>query len=181
MAIKFSEELSISQTWNDAGDFQRSGTDIFPIVGALYCEFVFTAHSTTLPYSCPAHYDMSDGVQWQFVFTAHSTTLPYSCPAHYDMSDGIQWQFVFTAHTTTLPYSCPAHYDSFWCCTVIVTETLANLCIWTRLILCDTLYSTVQYSIVQYSTVQYIARQLITAAHNCLYLQHSIYTLNKVT
>jgi len=27
---------------------------------------------------------VSDAVQWQFVFTAHSTTLLYSCPSHYD-------------------------------------------------------------------------------------------------
>jgi len=127
---------------------------------------------------------LSDAVQWQFVFTAHSTTLPYSCPAHYDtvwcwtltvfihstfynltvqlscslrhclmlnidsfysqrilqpyctavlltttLSDAVQWLFVFTAHSTTILYSCPAHYDSVWWCTVTVCihSTFYNL------------------------------------------------------
>ena len=144
---------------------------------------------------------LSDAVQWQFVFTAHSTTLPYSCPAHYDivwcctvtvcihstfynltvqlscslqhclmlysdslysqhilqpyctavllnmtLSDGVQWQFVFTAHSATLLYSCPAHYNTVWWCTVTVIGKFANLCIWTWLTIWE-VYSWILHSL----------------------------------
>ena len=144
MATKLSEEVLIRETWKDAGDFQRSGIDIFPIVGVLYCEFQFTAHSTNLPYSCPAHYDMSDGVSYslysQHILKTYLTAVPLtttlsdivewvsipsivykltvqlSCSLRHVWI--VQWQFVFTVHSTTLPYSCPAHYNTVWYCRV---------------------------------------------------------------
>jgi len=131
-------------------------TTIMP--GAVQWQIVFTAHSTTLLYSCPAHYNT---VWWCTVTVCiHSTfynlTVQLSCSLQHclmvytdslysqnilqpyctavllttTLSDAVLWQFAFTAHSTTFLYSCPAHYDTDWCCTVAVTEMFANCCIY---------------------------------------------------
>jgi hypothetical protein len=180
-----SEELSISQIWHDAGDFSKLWTRRFFYhqgisIVSLYSQHILQPSCTAVPLTMT----LCDAVQWHFVFTAHSTTLLYSCPAHYDtvwcctvtvcihstfynltvqlscslwhclmlysdslysqhilqpyctavlltttLSDAVHLKFVFTAHSTTLLYSCSAHSDSVWCCTVTVCihSTFYNL------------------------------------------------------
>ena len=140
----------------------------------VYCDSLYSQHILQ-PY-CTAVLlttTLSDAVQWQFVFTAHSATLLYSCPAHYDclmvysdslysqhilqpyctavlrtmtLSDAVQWQFLFTAHSTALLYSCPAHYNTVWWYTVTVIGKFAKLCIWTRLTIWE-VYSWISHSL----------------------------------
>jgi hypothetical protein len=42
-------------------------------------------------------------------------------------------QFLFTAYSKPLAYSRTSHFVSACCCTVTVSETLTNRCIWTQL------------------------------------------------
>jgi hypothetical protein len=151
----------------------------------LYNESLYSQHTLeTYHTAVQLTTTLSHAVQWQFVFTAHSTTLPYSCPAQYytvscctvgvcihstfynltlqlsrsllhclmlysdslyskhilqlyrtavplttTLSHAVQWQFLFTEHSTTIPYSCTAHYFSVWCCklTVCFHSTFYNL------------------------------------------------------
>jgi len=137
--------------------FKALDLPFFLLLGFCYYEFVITAHSTTLLYSCPAQYDtvrccrvtvcnhstfynltVQLSCSLQHCLMVYSDSLysqhilqPY-CTAvllNMTLSDAVQWQFVITAHSTTLLYSCPAHYDTVWWCTVTVCihSTLYNL------------------------------------------------------
>jgi hypothetical protein len=138
---------------------------------SLYSQHILQPYRTAVPLTTT----LSHAVQWNFVFTAHSTTLPYGCPAQYytvscctvtvcihstfynltvqlyrslshslmlysyslysqhilkpyhtafqlttTLSHAVQWQFLFTAQSTTFPYRCPAQYYTVSCCTVTV-------------------------------------------------------------